>query len=80
VLSNLECIDSRPQLYQVIKTAVEELPETIPLTLDREDQQYNIARAAGLASFAAGLALANGEPPFEALRIVEMGRGVVASR
>ena len=78
LLPNLEFVD--PKLSEILKIAVELLPAIVPRTIDWDDQQYNIAQAARLASVAAAFALGNGESAFEALRLLELGRGVMASR
>ena len=71
----------------LLETAVRLLPGTAPRQLDRSDQQYALGGFAGLASDAAALALLvheadpSGEKPAaRALRLLELGRGVMLSQ
>jgi hypothetical protein len=73
-------IESRPQLLPLLKAMVKLLPKIIPRALDRKDEEFNIAHGAGIASITAAMALEKGEDPVEALRLLETGRGVMASR
>ncbi|HEU5472708.1 MAG TPA: CHAT domain-containing protein [Actinophytocola sp.] len=67
----------------LLETAVWLLPEVASLRLHRSDQQHALSKVAGLASDAAAAALAHevaGEPPaVRALRLLELGRGVMLS-
>lgn len=62
---------------QVMRAAVELLPLVSPPTLDWTDQQREIAEFAGLASRAAVMALEAKWSDYEALRLLELGRGVM---
>ena len=64
---------------RLLTTAVELLPTTSPRTLHRNDQQFTLSQFDGLASDAAALSIRAGENVFEALRLLELGRGVMAS-
>ena len=71
----------------LLEAAVRLLPETAPRQLDRGDQQYALGRFAELASDAATLALLSEEtdpsganPATRALRLLELGRGVMLSQ
>ena len=70
----------------LLETAVRLLPETASRRLDRGDQQYALAKSFGLASDAAALALADDadsvgeEPAVRALRLLELGHGVMLSQ
>ncbi|MEU3549709.1 CHAT domain-containing protein [Streptomyces longwoodensis] len=55
------------------------LPTAIPRRLERPDAQRRLAEAAGLASDAAALCLACGDPE-RALGLLELGRGVLLNR
>ena len=71
----------------LLEAAVRLLPETAPRQLNRGDQQYALGRFAELASDAATLALLSEEtdpsganPATRALRLLELGRGVMLSQ
>jgi tetratricopeptide (TPR) repeat protein len=70
--------NSRKASYLCTK-AVELLPIASPRTLNRDDQQYALSRFNGIAASAAALAVSVGEGNFEALRLLELGRGVIIS-
>ncbi|MEV0478273.1 hypothetical protein AB0I50_52415, partial [Streptomyces prunicolor] len=59
--------------------AVELLPAATPRRLERPDAQRRLAEAAGLASDAAAMCLACGDPE-RALSLLELGRGVLLNR
>ncbi|RYP81104.1 hypothetical protein DL769_002160 [Monosporascus sp. CRB-8-3] len=63
----------------VMREAVELLPFLSPATLNRDEQQRGLAAFSGLASRAAALALNAGMSPSEALRLLELGRGVMTA-
>ena len=63
----------------LLKRAVELLPSISPRTLNRTDQQHNLSNFVGLASDAASYALETGGSAFDALQLLEIGRGVMAS-
>jgi len=65
--------------YDILRSAVEQLPLASSRALKRIDQQYTLSKFFGLASAAASLALNAGEPAEEAIRILELGRGIMAS-
>lgn len=58
---------------------VELLPTATPRRLERPDAQRRLAEAAGLASDAAAMCLACGDPE-RALSLLELGRGVLLNR
>ena len=59
--------------------AVELLPNTNSVSWDRGLQQRTLSEYAGLVVTAAALALTAGDGAYEALRLVELGRGVISS-
>ncbi len=59
--------------------AVELLPIVSPRSLQRSDSQYMLSDFAGTASIAASLALLAGRDAYHALRLLELGRGVISS-
>ena len=64
---------------RILAAAVELLPTTSPRMLLRNDQQFALSQFIGLARDAAALSLRAGHDVFDALRLLEIGRGVIAS-
>ena len=64
---------------RLLQMAVPLLLTLSPRVLKYSDQQYNISEFAGLASIAASLSLECGGKPYDALYLLELGRGVLAS-
>ncbi|MBC7274592.1 MAG: hypothetical protein H5T76_38795, partial [Streptomyces sp.] len=64
---------------QAFALGVELLPVATPRRLERPDAQRRLAEAAGLASDAAAMSLACGDPE-RALSLLELGRGVLLNR
>ena len=62
----------------LLQGAVELLPLLSPLTIQHEDKQFVLAKFGGLASAAASVALNAGKGPYDALRLLEIGRSVIA--
>ncbi|KAF3064943.1 hypothetical protein GL218_02143 [Daldinia childiae] len=63
---------------QLLKGAISLLPTISPRYLSPADMQSLLADLSGLASTAAAVALNAGEEPREALRLLELGRGVIS--
>ncbi|KAL8296254.1 hypothetical protein RB600_001640 [Gaeumannomyces tritici] len=63
---------------QLLQEAVELLPTVSPRSLNHTDKQHMLADSAGLASMAAATALNAGKEASHALRLLELGRGVIA--
>jgi len=63
--------------YTMLRTAVEQLAKASQRTLKRIDQQYTLSKFSGLACAAAAAALEAKEPVYEAIRLLELGRGVM---
>ena len=63
----------------LLKIAIELLPSVSPRTLNRSDQQHELSSFAGLVSTAAALSLESNKSAIEALQLLELGRGVIAS-
>lgn len=61
----------------LLQGAIELLPLLSPMTLQHEDKQYVLARSGGIASIAASVALNAGKDPYDALRLLEIGRGFI---
>ncbi|KAK4085584.1 uncharacterized protein Triagg1_574 [Trichoderma aggressivum f. europaeum] len=62
-----------------LTTALNLLPLVSPRSLQRDDQQHMISQFSGLAAQAASYALEAGYPAYEALRLLELGRGMIMS-
>ena len=63
----------------ILEMAIHLLPMVSPRELMRIDQQHHISRFAGIASTAASLSLDCGDDPYNALQLLELGRGVISS-
>lgn len=62
---------------QLLKIAVDLLPNTSPLSLGWSDQQYALSKFNGLASDAAAVVLECRSQPADAVRLLDSGRGVI---
>jgi hypothetical protein len=62
-----------------LSLAVDLLPKIISRSLLRNDQQFVLSQIQGLAADAAALAIRANESANEALRLLELGRGLIAS-
>jgi tetratricopeptide (TPR) repeat protein len=63
----------------ILKTAVGLLPAVSPRWLKRKDQEYNISQYSDITSRAVSIFIATGEDVYEALRTLELGRGILAN-
>ena len=63
--------------YEMLQIALEQLAKASQRTLKRIDQQYTLSKFSGLACTAAAAALEAKESVFEAIRLLELGRGVM---
>jgi tetratricopeptide (TPR) repeat protein len=64
--------------YSLLREAVNLLPVLSPRSLKHTDKQHMLAEFAGLASMAAATALNARKDAYHALRLLELGRGVIA--
>jgi hypothetical protein len=71
--------DDHRRASHPLKVAVELLPFISPRTLSRADQQARLSLLVGLASLAASACLESDGTPYQALQLLEIGRGVMAS-
>jgi hypothetical protein len=71
--------DDIPLASQKLSLAVELLPKIISRSLLRNDQQYVLSQISGLAADAAALAIRDDQSSNEALRLLELGRGLIAN-
>ncbi|KAF3182281.1 hypothetical protein TWF751_007322 [Orbilia oligospora] len=62
---------------QMIEVAVELLPLSVSRELKQRDQQHNLKQHAGLPSMAASIALNAGKDAYDAVKLLELGRGVM---
>ncbi|KAK6502499.1 hypothetical protein TWF506_003080 [Arthrobotrys conoides] len=63
----------------LLEQAVALLPVVSPRSLDHTDKQSMLAEFSGLASMAAAISLEAGRDAYHTLRLLELGRGVIAS-
>lgn len=64
---------------QLLNMALDCLRATSPRALPRKDQQNTLAKYAGMPSFAAAICLETGGGAYEALQLLEVGRGIIIS-
>ncbi|KAL1846316.1 hypothetical protein Daus18300_014299 [Diaporthe australafricana] len=64
--------------HHLLEEAVKLLPSVTPRSLQHTDKQQMLARFMGLASTAAAVALNAGKSAYDALKLLELGRGVIA--
>ncbi|KAK6526568.1 hypothetical protein TWF694_005150 [Orbilia ellipsospora] len=62
----------------LLEDAVKLLPNVSPRSLDHTDKESVLAEFSGLASMAAAMSLQAGRDPSHSLRLLELGRGVIA--
>ncbi|CAH0046024.1 unnamed protein product [Clonostachys solani] len=62
---------------EVAQMTISLIPKLAPRSLENPDKQNLLAEVADIASDAAALALKTGKPPYEAIRLLELGRGVL---
>lgn len=64
---------------ELLEEAIDLLPSIIPRSLQHTDKQDMLAKYTGLASMAAAIALNAGKSAYDTLKLLELGRGVIAS-
>ncbi|QGI82589.1 hypothetical protein CEK25_009318 [Fusarium fujikuroi] len=64
---------------QLLKKAVELLPAVSPRSSSHNDKEHMLANFVGLASTAAAVAWNAGRDPYHALKLLELGRGIIAN-
>ncbi|KAK4169546.1 CHAT domain-containing protein [Cladorrhinum sp. PSN259] len=62
----------------LLQEAVELLPTVSPRTSKHTDKQHKLASFGGIASLAAAMALSAGKDVYDALRLLELGRGITS--
>ena len=63
----------------IFRSAIQIFPTISPRSLNRSDQQHNIAEFTEITPHAVSLYLECGETPFTALQLSELGKGVLAN-
>lgn len=63
---------------KVASTAVSLIPLLTPRSLEHSDKQYLVDDTVGLASDATAVALLAKKSPYDALRLLELGRGIIS--
>jgi hypothetical protein len=61
----------------ILEVAVHLLPTISPRALKRSDQQYNISQFVNITSRAVSISLADADYPYNYLRLLELGRGIL---
>ncbi|GKU07053.1 tpr containing protein [Fusarium langsethiae] len=64
----------------LLTEAVELLPRISPRSLDHVDKQYALGKFSGLASRAAASVLNNNGSPYDSLKLLELGRNMIAGQ
>jgi len=64
---------------QLLEKAVELLPAVSPRSTSHKDREHMLATFVGLASTAAGVALNAGRDAYHALKLLELGRGIISN-
>jgi tetratricopeptide (TPR) repeat protein len=77
--SHMVAFGDHRRANSILRTGVLLLPMVSPRILKRSDQQYNISHFVGITSNAVSLSLDCGENANDALQLLELGRGVLAS-
>lgn len=65
------------RLSSLLQDAVLLLPKVSPRSLERQDQQYNLKKLNGIAEDAASFALGAGKTAYDALKLLELSRGII---
>lgn len=65
--------------WPLLQSAVELLPTLTPRALQQSDQQHNINRYGGITAMAVSVSLNCDQTPYQAIQLLERGRGILAS-
>jgi tetratricopeptide (TPR) repeat protein len=63
--------------YEAASTSVSLIALLTPRSLEVSDKQHLLSQVSGLGSDAAAIALMAGKAPYEAMRLLELGRGII---
>ncbi|KAM0388226.1 hypothetical protein ACHAQC_009836 [Fusarium culmorum] len=74
----LQCCPDKQKAYQAAQVIMGLLPQLITRSHETSDKQHAAGSRAGMTCSAAAAALQADRPLFEALQVLEMGRGVLA--
>ncbi|KAF5579406.1 tpr domain protein [Fusarium subglutinans] len=66
-----------PLAYKAARTAVSLAPLLTPRSLENSDKQHLLTEVVGLASDAAAVALMAEAPTYDAIQLLEVGRGII---
>ncbi|KAI9767482.1 MAG: hypothetical protein M1839_004493 [Geoglossum umbratile] len=75
----LDSLSRSQEAAEILKEAIDLFPVLSPRSLPRSDQQHVLGQIAGIASMAAAMALKSGYGYYDALMLLERGRGIIAS-
>lgn len=78
MLTLLTIMGKWEQAYEASLSTMDLIPLMTPRSLESLDRRHLLAEVVGLASDAAAIALNASKTPFEALQLLELGRGVIA--
>ena len=65
------------QAHLVVSTAMSLIPLIVPRFLENADKQHLLSEISGFACDGAAIALAAGKPTYEAVKVLELGRGII---
>ncbi|KAF0640913.1 hypothetical protein FPSE5266_00675 [Fusarium pseudograminearum] len=74
----LQCCPDKQKAYQAAQVIMGLLPQLITRSHETSDKQHTAGSRAGMTCSAAAAALQADSPLFEALQVLELGRGVLA--
>ncbi|KAF5608221.1 uncharacterized protein FSUBG_4757 [Fusarium subglutinans] len=74
----LQCCPDKQKAYRAAQVIIGLLPQLITRSHETSDKQHAAGSRAGMACSAAAAALQADRPVFEALQVLELGRGVLA--
>lgn len=67
-------------MYQVLQEAIQLLPSISAMPLRHSDKQFLLRGVSGLGSNGAAAALSADKDPYDALRLMESGRGIISGQ
>ena len=73
-------LEDKSHAKEVLTACVHLLLSVSPRILKRFDQQYNLSQVADLTSLAVSVCLELDDDPYDALSILEIGRGVIINQ
>ena len=79
LLTTYATVENWPSAYNAAALTISLIPLLAPRSLERSDIQYQVNEMVGLASDAAAIALRAEKSVYEAIQLLEIGRGIIAS-